>query len=184
MEDKKIIELYNQRNEKAVAETANKYGKMLFSIAMNILSVKEDSEETVNDTYVKAWNNIPPQYPNSLGAWLGKVTRNLSINRFRRNKARKRSGIEILLSELEECIPSSSDTEKETESKEITVALNRWLDMQRREDRILFLRRYWYGDSIAVLSEKADTPAKKVSSKLFRLRKNLKKYLEKEEIYL
>ena len=184
MEDEKIIELYNQRNEKAIAETADKFGKMLFSIAMNILSVREDSEETVSDTYVKAWDNIPPQFPNSLGAWLGKITRNLSISRLRKNKAQKRSGIEVMLSELEECVPSFADTEKEAESTEIAAALNSWLNMQSREDRILFVRRYWYGDSVAKLSEKADIPAKKLSSKLFRLRKNLKNHLEEEGIFI
>ena len=87
LEDAKIIELYNARNELAVAETERKFGKMLFSIAMNVLSNREDSEETVNDTYGKAWNKIPPEKPDFLGAWLGKITRNLSISRWRKNRA-------------------------------------------------------------------------------------------------
>ena len=182
MEDAKIIELYNLRSELAVAETERKFGKMLFSIAMNILSNREDSEETVNDTYGKAWNNIPPEKPNLLGAWLGKITRNLSISRFRKNKAQKRSGIEIMLSELEECIPSAENTESESENSEITFAINRWLETIGKEERIYFIRRYWYGDSVAELSARTNIPAKKLSSRLFRLRKSLKEFLEKEGI--
>ncbi|MBQ7874751.1 MAG: sigma-70 family RNA polymerase sigma factor [Oscillospiraceae bacterium] len=184
MEDEKIIELYNARNEFAITETERKFGKMLFAIAMNILSNKEDSEETVNDTYGKAWNSIPPQVPNSLGAWLGRITRNLSITRWRMNKAQKRSGMEIMLSELEECIPSAADTESESESGEITAAINRWLGSLKKEERLLFVRRYWYGDSVADLAKKANILPKKLSSKMFRLRKSLKDSLEKEGISL
>ncbi len=184
MEDAKIIELYNARNESAVAETERKFGKMLFSIAMNVLSNREDSEETVNDTYGKAWNSIPPQKPDFLGAWLGKITRNLSISRWRKNKAQKRSGIEIMLSELEECIPSSENIETESETGEITAVINRWLGDLKKEERLLFVRRYWYGDSIAELSEKSKIPPKKLSSKMFRLRKSLRDFLEKEGIFV
>ncbi len=184
MEDAKIIELYNVRSELAVAETERKFGKMLFSIAMNILSNHEDSEETVNDTYGKAWNSIPPEKPDFLGAWLGKITRNLSISRWRKNKAQKRSGIEIMLSELEECIPSASDIEAESENVEITEAINCWLGTLNKEERIYFIRRYWYGDSISELAEKIKIPPKKLSSKMFRLRKSLKEFLEKEGIAL
>ena len=184
LEDAKIIELYNARNELAVVETERKFGKMLFSIAMNVLSDREDSEETVNDTYGKAWNKIPPEKPDFLGAWLGKITRNLSISRFRKNKAQKRSGIETMLSELEECVPSSENIEAESEGKEITAAINRWLGTLKKEERIFFIRRYWYGDSVSELSEKMNIPPKKLSSKMFRLRKNLKEYLEKEGIFV
>ena len=184
MEDAKIIELYNKRSELAVAETERKFGKMLFSIAMNILSNSEDSEETVNDTYGKAWNSIPPQKPDFLGAWLGKITRNLSISRFRMNKAQKRSGIEVILSELEECIPSAVDVETESENGEIIKVINRWLGTLKKDERIYFIRRYWYGDSVSELAEKTRIPPKKLSSKMFRLRKSLKEFLEKEGIAL
>lgn len=182
MEDAKIIELYNKRSEQAIAETDYKFGAMLFRIAMNVLSSREDSEETVNDTYEKAWNNIPPQAPHSLGAWLGKITRNLSISRWRKSKAQKRNGMEIMLSELEECIPSAVDTEEESESKEITAAINKWLEKQKKEDRIIFVKRYWYGDSVAELSQKTKIAENKLSSRLFRLRQSLKNFLEKEGI--
>ncbi len=184
MEDSKIIELYNARNELAVAETERKFGKMLFSIAMNVLSNREDSEETVNDTYGKAWNKIPPEKPDFLGAWLGKITRNIAISRFRKNKAQKRSGIETMLSELEECIPSSENVEAESENAEITGAINRWLETLGEEERLLFVRRYWFGDGVSELAEKSKIPPKKLSSKMFRLRKNLREFLEKEGIAL
>lgn len=184
MEDEKIIELYNARNESAIRETESKFGKMLFGIAFNILSSREDSEETLNDTYNSAWNNIPPQNPVSLGAWLGRITRNLSISRWRKNKAQKRSGIEIMLSELEECIPSAADTEKEAESKDAAEVVNKWLGTIKKEERLLFVRRYWYGDSVSELAEKMNTAPNKLSSKLFRLRKSLKDFLEKEGISL
>lgn len=184
MEDAKIIELYFARNENAIEETERKFGRMLYSVAMNILSSPEDSEETVNDTYNSAWNNIPPQKPDFLGAWLGKITRNLSISRWRKNKAAKRNGIEIMLSELEECIPTVDNAREESEAKVITEAINRWLSALEKTERMIFIRRYWYGDSVSELSEKAKTSPKKLSSKLFRLRKDLKKFLEKEGIAL
>lgn len=182
MEDEKIIELYFARNETAIAETERKFGKMLFSIAMNVLSNKEDSEETVNDTYGKAWNSIPPRKPDFFGAWLGRITRNLSISRWRKNTAKKRSGIETMLSELEECIPSSENVEEESENAGITAAINLWLSKIGKEERILFVRRYWYGDSVSELSEKSKIPPKKLSSKMFRLRKSLRDFLQKEGI--
>ena len=107
MEDKQIIELYFQRNETAIAETANKYGAFCHKIAMNILSIREDAEECVNDTYHSVWNQIPPTNPNSFRSFLGRITRNLSISRFRTLRAQKRyAGMELMLSELEECIPT------------------------------------------------------------------------------
>ena len=180
MEDAKIIELYYARNESAIAETERKFGKMLFSIAMNVLSNPEDSEETVNDTYGKAWNSIPPQKPDFLGAWLGKITRNLSISRWRKNKAQKRSGIETVLSELEECIPSGENIEAESESKEITAAINSWLETLGKEDRLYFIRRYWYGDGISEIAQNLQMTPHTASVRLFRLRQRLQKYLQKE----
>ncbi len=184
MEDAKIIELYNARNEFAVTETERKFGKMLYSIAMNILSNAEDSEETVNDTYGKAWESIPPENPKYFGAWLGRITRNLSINRWRSNKAQKRSGLQTMLSELEECIPSKENVELESENGEITAAINSWLKSLDKNDRIIFVRRYWYGDSVTEISLKSKIPPKKLSSKLFRLRKKLKDSLKKEGILI
>lgn len=182
LEDEKIIGLYNLRNEEAISETAAKYGKMLYKIAYNILSDNLDSEETVNDTYLRAWNSIPPEKPFAFGAWLGKITRNLSIGLWRKNNAKKRSGIETMFSELEECIPSKENTESEAENGEITSAVNRWLKKLPKEDRILFIRRYWYCDDVSLLAEKSGKKAGAVSSKIFRLRKSLRDYLEKEGI--
>ncbi len=182
MDDVKIIELYNARNEFAISETERKFGRMLFSIAQNILSDKEDSEETVNDTYKKAWDSIPPEKPQFLGAWLGRITKNLAISLWRKNKAQKRNGIDTILSELDECIPSAVNVETESENHEITKVINRWLDGLNKEDRTIFVRRYWYGDTVSELSQKFCVSPKRLSSKMFRLRKNLKDYLEKEGI--
>ncbi len=184
MEDNKIIELYNQRSEIAIAETERKFGKMLYKIAYSILSNHEDSEETVSDTYEKAWETIPPEFPIMLGAWLGKITRNFAIGKYRRGRAQKRSGIEIMLSELEECVPSNSDTERESEEGEITAAINYWLESIGREERIVFVKRYWYGKTVSEIGEETGISPKKLSSKLFRLRKNLKEFLGKEGILL
>lgn len=151
---------------------------------MNILSNREDSEEAENDTYIRAWNSIPPEKPLSLGAWLGKITRNCSISIWRKNHAKKREGIEIMLSELEECIPSSLDTEAESEKGEITAAINCWLSERSKEERMIFIRRYWYGESIIQITEKSGIKPKPLSSKMFRLRKSLRDFLEKEGISL
>ncbi len=184
MEDAKIIELYNQRNETAITETEHKFGPMLYKIAMNILSNREDSEEALSDTYEKAWESIPPEKPRFLGAWLGKITRNFSISKWRKNKAQKRDGIEIMLSELEECIPSSFNTEQESEAAETTKAINLWLKDLEKEDRVIFIRRYWYGDSVQNLAQRLKISPKKLSSKLYRLRASLRIALEKEGIAL
>ena len=181
MEDAKIIELYNARNEQAIAETEHKFGSMLFSVAMNILCSKEDSEETVNDTYGKAWNNIPPLAPLSLGAWLGKITRNLSISRWRKNRAQKRSGMEIMLSELEECIAAAGGVERQIDEKLFLSAVNDFLLSQPKEKRNIFIRRYWYLCSVSELSESYGISESKVKSLLFRMRNQLRKKLEEED---
>lgn len=183
MEDLKIIELYHARNEVAISETSVKYGAMLNSIAFHILSNRQDSEETVNDTYHKAWISIPPHCPNCLCAYLGRITRNLSINRWHQSRAQKRyNGAEILLSELSDCIPAAAAIEKECEAKELTLAINTWLSTLSRDDRVLFLRRYWFGESVKELAFECGTTPNKLSGRLFRLRQSLKQALEREGI--
>lgn len=146
MEDSRIIALYWQRDESSIDETQKKYGAFCHRLARNILSVPEDAEECVNDTWLRAWNAIPPERPLKLRAWLGRVTRNLALNLWNKNHARKRyCGMEELLDELSDCIPSPQTVEGEVEAKELAARLNAWLYSQRRDDRILFVRRYWYG---------------------------------------
>ncbi len=185
MEDMKIVELYHARNETAISETDAKYGRMLHSIAMNILSSHWDSEEIVNDTYGKAWHAMPPKKPELLSAYLGKITRNLSINRWHQQRAKKRyDGGELLLSELGECIPSAQTTEGDIDAKELAQVIDSWLESLSTDNRVLFLRRYWYGDAVNLLAGECGTTANKMAGRLYRLRINLKKALELEGISL
>jgi len=185
LSDGLIIDLYTSRNEKAVEETAKKYGNYCFVISNNIVKNEKDAEECVNDTYLKAWNNIPPEIPKRLGAFLGKIVRNLSLDRYKYNRRAKREGseFELLLSELEDCISSSATMEEIDEQLTIQL-INDWLHSQTSEIRTLFVRRYWYADSVADLSSKFHMSDSKVKSLLFRMRKNLKDYLKKEGVEL
>ena len=185
MEDKEIIKLYFQRNETAITETATKYGAFCHKIAMNILSIHEDAEECINDTYHSVWNQIPPTNPDSFRAFLGRITRNLSISRFRALHSKKRyAGMELMLSELEECIPSQNTIERTIESKELSEYINEWLTALAEQDAMLFIRRYWYGDSVQELAKKTDPTAAKMAQTMLRLRKSLKAYLEEKGVTL
>lgn len=185
MDDLEIIELYWERNERAIDETNNKYGRLLYNISFNILSNHEDSQECVNDTYIKAWISIPPEKPRSFTAYLGRIARNLSIDYWNKNRAQKRySGGDILLSELEDCIPSVNTVWAEIESKTLSGIVSDWLNTLPKEDRIVFVRRYWYGDSIKDLAARVGTTPSKLASRMYRLRSDLKDVLEKEEVSL
>jgi len=185
MEDSKIIDLYWDRNENAIAQTAQKYGNYCHTIAYNVLSVQEDAEECVNDTYVQAWNTIPPQRPTMFKAWLGKVVRNLALNLWDKNHAQKRyQGMDAVLDELEECIPATQTVESEIEDKELGKVISDWLRTLEEDDRNLFVRRYWGGESVNDLAEEWGITANKLAQKMFRLRNSLKSALEKEEVYL
>ena len=146
MEDRQIIELYWERAEEAIRETDAKYGRLCQYIAQNILVSPEDSEECVNDTWLGLWNAIPPQRPDSLPAFLGRIVRNLSLSRWRRERAQKRyAGLDAMLSELEDCLPDPRGVEEAVEGRALTSCIERWLEGLDREDRAVFLRRYWYG---------------------------------------
>ena len=185
MNDAEIIELYIRRDESAIQKTDVKYGHFCHMIALNILSVPEDAEECVSDTYLKAWNSIPPQKPNCFKAWLGKVIRNISLDLWRKNHRNKRySGIEQLFGELEECLPAPSDMDVEIENRELVDFLNHWLAGLSKNDRILFMRRYWYGEAVKDLAGIYDTTPANLANRLYYLRKKLKTALEKEGITL
>lgn len=185
MDDLAIIELYWERNERAIKETNTKYERLLYKISYNTLSNHEDSQECVNDAYIKAWKSIPPERPRSFTAYLGRIVRNLSIDYWNKNRAQKRySGGDILLSELQDCIPSSNTVWAEIESKILSEIISNWLYTLPKDDRILFVRRYWYGDSIKELAHRTDTTPNKLASHMYRLRYNLKDMLEKEEVLL
>ena len=183
-DDQKIIELYCNRSENAIAETAAKYGRYCNAIAYGILGSREDAQECVSDAYLTAWNAIPPRRPADLGTYLGKITRNLSIDRLRTRSREKRGGGEapLALEELEEVVAGSDSPENEAVRKELTAALNRFLAGLTQQGRYVFVRRYWYLDSLGDIAEKTGFSGSKVASMLYRLRGRLKKQLIEEEL--
>ena len=183
MEDSAIIALYFDRDENAIRETDKKYGAFCRKVAFNILSVNEDTEECVSDTYLKVWNKIPPERPMRFMAWLGKIVRNTALNLYTKLHSQKRfNGIEMMLDELSECIPSDVSLEKEIEDKEITIAVNTWLKSISADERYLFIRRYWYGDAVNVLAKQQKVSPHTMTQRLYRIREKLKNYFEKEGI--
>lgn len=185
MDDKQIIELYFERNEQAIKETETKYGAFCHRIAMNILGIHEDAEECVNDTYYSIWKQIPPTVPEVFKVYLGRITRNLSISRFRAMRAKKRySSMEIMLSELNDCVPSSSNVEQTIEVMQLSDYISEWLDSLPEEDCALFVRRYWFGDEVQELAKKCGITAAKMAQRMLRLRKSLKAALEQKGVAL
>lgn len=182
MNDANIIALYFRRDEAAIRETERAYGGKLQGIAQRILSSHEDAQECVNDTYLKAWDTIPPQRPNAFFAYLAKICRNFAFGKLDWKQAAKRNGdVVALTEELEACIPDKS-REGEWERKEIIRALNKFLEELPEESRRMFLRRYWYGDSVAEIAARYAVTESKVKTRLFRTREKLRDYLQKEEI--
>ena len=183
-EDQKIIDLYWNRSENAITETAVKYGRYCTSIAYGILKSREDAQECVSDAYLTVWNAIPPRRPADLGTYLGKITRNLSIDRLRTRNRDKRGGGEmpLALEELEEVVVGSDSPENEAIRKELAASMNRFLGELTVQERYVFLRRYWYLDSLADIAKNTGFSGSKVASMLYRLRGRLKKQLIKEEL--
>lgn len=179
MNDQDIVNLYWQRNQKAISATASKYGAYCKSIAKNILSNKEDVEECVNDTYLHAWNTMPPHRPNCLSVFLGKITRNLSFDRFRYQRAKKRGSGELtlVLDELAECVSGHDSVEQEIEKQELIRTLNAFLNTLSEEKCNIFLCRYWYVMPISEIAKRFKTSENNISVTLNRIRQNLKKYL-------
>ena len=185
MDDLAIVELYHRREEQAIIETDKKYGALCRSIALRLLVFREDAEECVNDTWHTAWNKMPPDRPQVLGAFLGRITRNLSISRWRRDHAKKRyDGIEVLLSELEDCVPAPGTLEEDLNRQQLAQSINTWLDSLTDGDRRLFIRRYWYGDPVKELAVEQGERANTLSQRLLRLRKALRTFLESEGVEL
>ena len=179
MDDIKIVQLYWERDQNAITETETKYGNYCTSIAINILGNNEDAEECVNDTYMNAWNSMPPHRPTMLSTFLGKITRNLSFNRYKHNYADKRGGSEIsaVLDELSECVSGNSNVEQEIEYKELVKAIDSFLDTLSPEKRSIFVCRYWYTDSISEIAKQFHMRENTVSMTLNRIRLKLKNYL-------
>lgn len=182
MDDRQIVELYWQRNEDAITETNNKYGAYCFAIADNILNNKEDSEECVNDTWLKAWNAIPPQKPHNLKLFLAKITRNLSFNRVESQNAKKRGNGELalVLDELTECLASHSDVESTYIAKELGESVRIFVRKLPEREGNVFVRRYFFAEPVAVIAKRYKMTENHVMVMLSRTRKKLKKYLAKE----
>ena len=186
MKDNEIIDLYWNRDEAAITATADTYGNYCYSIAYNILYNNEDAEECVNDTWLNAWKSIPPQRPNRLSTYLGKITRNLSLDRYKLLTAQKRGmgQVELALSELEGCVPAQVDVEQIMDEKMLVSAIETFLRAQLQTERNIFVGRYWYLYSIRELAEGYCMSESKVTSLLHRMRRKLKLHLEKEGIFL
>lgn len=181
MTDQIIIDLFWQRSEDAIRNTSQKYGKYLTKIAMNILNYYEESEECVNDTYLMAWNQIPPDRPQKLLPYLGRITRCLALNRHDYWTAQKRNiEFTLQLSELEECLTGKDSIETQYEAGEIAASISAFLRTQRPDTRNIFIRRYWFSDSISEIADRFHMSESKVKSMLFRTRNQLKKHLESE----
>ena len=182
MNDDEIIELYWNRNEHAIEETSNKYDKYLMKISNNIISNIEDNKECVNDTYLKAWNSIPPYRPKALLVFLSKITRQLSIDMYRKKSAAKRikSDYQVSLTELEDIIPDSKEVHTEIETRLLKESINNFLKSLNKDERDVFIARYFYFYPIKKIATYCDMSESKVKSVLFRTRKKLKDYLNKE----
>lgn len=185
MEDKQIVDLYLARSENAITETASKYRRYCYAIAYNILANCGDAEECVNDTYLGAWNSIPPCQPAILSTFLGKITRRLAIKKWQKEHAAKRGGGEIViaLEELEECIPAGQNIEQEIETAELGKKINEFVMSLPLTERNVFICRYWYMDAISEICQQFGFSQSKVKSMLQRTRNKLQVYLEKEGVY-
>ena len=184
MTDSQIIALFWERNEDAIQETDAVYGRKLYAISDKILHSNQDAEESVSDTYMRAWETIPPQRPNYFFAYLAKICRNCSLSRLQWNSAAKRNAeVVSLTQEMENCIPDRS-YERKLEGEEIGRVLNAFLDSISLESRLIFMRRYWYTDSIAEIAARYSISEGKVKTQLHRTRNKLQLFLAKEGIYV
>lgn len=182
MEDRAIVDLYWQRSDRAISETEAKYGRYCRTVAFNLLNSIEDSEECVNDTWLRAWNLMPDKRPALLSAFLGGITRNLAISMYRRRTSKKRGGGEtaLALEELSSCIPSDADPQREYESREFARALGRFVSGLPEAERRVFVSRYWYLASLEDISRCAGFSLSKTKSMLLRIRGRLREYLREE----
>jgi len=180
MEDARIVQLYWNRDQAAISQTAAKYGGYCTSIARNILGNAQDAEECVNDTYLNAWNAMPPHRPSILATFLGKITRNLSFNRYKRQHAEKRGAGELplVLEELGECVSGREDVEQEIAYRELVMTLEAFLQTLSVKKRRIFLRRYWYTDSVSDIAKCFGMRENAVSMVLARMRQELRSFLE------
>ena len=184
MDDNEIIDLYWARSQQAIAESERKYGAYCRTVARNILSRTEDAEECVNDTWLRAWNVMPPQRPALLQAFFGRLTRNLSLDRWRRDRAQKRGGsqVELALEELEDCLAARDRVDEAMDAQTTADLISGFVRGLAQQDRVLFVRRYWHLDDIQTLAKRMGMGQSQVKSRLHRIRQRLKAELEKEGV--
>lgn len=183
MEDQGIIDLLFSRSEQAISELSGKYGRLCGRIADNILHNPLDAEECVNDTYLCVWNSVPPQQPNPLMTYVGSITRNLALKKYHAGTAVKRnSHYDVALEELGECLSVPETVESAFSAMELAELLNRFLGALDQENRVMFLRRYWYADSISAIAARLHMSDNQVSVRLHRTRKKLQVYLRREGV--
>ncbi|MGN0547564.1 MAG: RNA polymerase sigma factor [Acutalibacteraceae bacterium] len=184
-DDERIIELFFNRSELAIKELDEKYGKTCYRLAFNILNNRQDAEECVNDAYLGAWNAIPPARPDPLLTYLCKIVRNVSLKEYWRKGAVKRGGgFSVALEEIEACTAAPDSVENETEAKELARIIEKFLDTLSLQDRVIFMRRYWFSDSYAEIAERVGLSEKNISVRLTRIRKKMREYLIKNEVYV
>lgn len=185
MDDEKIIDLYLQRSDRAIDETAIKYGGVMYSVSYNILKNDSDAEECVNDAYLGIWKSIPPTIPASLHSFVCRVTRNKALDRYRALTAGKRAVGELCrLEEIADTLPSDITVESEIESRRITEALNQWLSSESKTNRYIFIRRYWFMDSPEDIAKNSGMSVSAVYSRIDRMKKRLYVFLREREVLI
>ncbi len=185
MTDEEIIGLFFERSEQAISELAKKHGAAVGRVALNILNDEEDAKECVNDTWLGAWNSIPPNRPDPLRTYVCKIARNLATKRYHSNFAKKRcSQYDLALEDLEECVADQDTVEDAVNAKELAEIINRFLDTLPYEDKFVFMRRYWYADSISEIAGMAGMSYNAVAVRLHRVKRKLKKQLQKEGVHV
>ncbi len=185
IEDEKIIELFFERSEQGIRELDIKYGKVCRNLSYNIVNSRQDAEECVNDAYLGAWNAIPPAKPNPLLSYIVKIVRNISLKSYWRKEAAKRSShYTVALQELETCIADPKIVEDEIEARELARIIERFLDSLTLENRVIFMRRYWFSDSYKDIAEYVGLSEKNISVRLTRIREKMKQYLMEREVFL
>ena len=183
MNDERIIELFFERSEQAIKELDGKYSKVFRSLSFKILNNHQDVEECVNDSYLGTWNAIPPAKPNPLLAFVCKIVRNISLKRYEQNTAAKRNSYyDVAMEELGDCLASTTTIEEEIAERELTEIIESFLDSLSKENRVIFLRRYWFSDTYADIAKQVGLTEKNVSVRLTRIRKELREYLLEREV--
>ena len=185
MEDEKIIDLFFERSEQGIRELDIKYGKICHKLSYNIVNSRQDAEECVNDAYLGAWNAIPPVHPNPLLSYIVKIVRNISLKIYWKKQAAKRSGhYTMALEEIEGCIADPKTVEEEIEAKELARIIEAFLDTLTLENRVIFMRRYWFADSYKDIAEFVGLSEKNISVRLTRIREKMKQYLLERGVFL